>query len=98
MALKIKEDECIDCAACVEPCSNKAIYAGGEKFELSGATHNALSDSHYYIVPDKCTECIGFHDEPQCIPNCPVDCIIKDPDRQETKEQLLEKKKKLHGE
>ncbi len=21
----------------------------------------------YYIVTDKCTECVGFHDEPQCL-------------------------------
>ena len=28
----------------------------------------------YYIVTDKCTECVGFHDEPQCAAVCPVDC------------------------
>jgi hypothetical protein len=25
-----------------------------------------ISDEVYYIVPGKCTECKGFHDEPQC--------------------------------
>jgi ferredoxin len=32
----------------------------------------------YYIVPGKCTECKGFHDEPQCAAVCPVDCCIPD--------------------
>jgi ferredoxin len=34
----------------------------------------------YYIVTDKCTECTGFHDEPQCAAVCPVDCCVDDPD------------------
>jgi ferredoxin len=50
----------------------------------------------YYIVSDKCTECQGFHDEPQCAAVCPVDCCIKDDDNVETPEQLLEKKASLH--
>jgi len=50
----------------------------------------------YFIVSDKCTECVGFHDEPQCAAVCPVDCCIKDEDVVETEEQLLEKKKSLH--
>ncbi|MBI4232267.1 ferredoxin family protein [Candidatus Peregrinibacteria bacterium] len=97
MALIIKTEECIDCGACVEPCPNHAIYSGGEEYEFEGKNFAALSD-HYYIVPDKCTECVGFHDEPQCITNCPVDCITKDPNRQESEGQLVEKKKKLYGE
>jgi ferredoxin len=31
-----------------------------------------VSDDLYYIVPDKCTECVGFHEEPQCAAVCPV--------------------------
>lgn len=50
----------------------------------------------YYIVTDKCTECVGFHDEPQCAAVCPVDCCVDDPDYRETEEQLLEKKAFLH--
>jgi len=32
----------------------------------------------FYIKPEKCTECIGSFDEPQCVSVCPVDdtCII----------------------
>ncbi len=52
----------------------------------------------YYIVPDKCTECHGFHDEPQCAAVCPVDCCIDDEDNEETEEQLLAKKEMLHVE
>ncbi|MBL7963210.1 MAG: 4Fe-4S dicluster domain-containing protein [Flavobacteriales bacterium] len=50
----------------------------------------------YFIVTDKCTECQGFHDEPQCAAVCPVDCCVDDPDHRETKEQLLAKKAFMH--
>jgi ferredoxin len=50
----------------------------------------------YFIVPDKCTECVGFHDEPQCASVCPVDCCVDDPAVRETKEALTEKKEKMH--
>ncbi len=80
MALMITE-ECINCGACEPECPNEAIYQGAEFFEID---------------PEKCTECVGFYDEPQCIAVCPVDCIVPNPDYQESKEQLLEKFKKLH--
>ena len=60
--------------------------------------HDALSDEFYYIVPDKCTECKGFHDEPQCAAVCPVDCCVPDADHEESEEELLAKKAWLHGE
>ena len=50
----------------------------------------------YYIAHDKCTECVGFHDEPQCAAVCPVDCCIKDDDNVETEDQLKSKKESLH--
>jgi ferredoxin len=50
----------------------------------------------YYIVTDKCTECVGFHDEPQCASVCPVDCCVDDPDYRESKEDLSSKKDKMH--
>ncbi|MGQ3015362.1 MAG: 4Fe-4S dicluster domain-containing protein [Flavobacteriales bacterium] len=50
----------------------------------------------YYIVPDKCTECVGFHDEPQCAAVCPVDCCVDDPDIRETRDELISKKDRLH--
>jgi ferredoxin len=50
----------------------------------------------YYIVTDKCTECVGFHDEPQCASVCPVDCCVDDPDFRESKDDLLAKKEKMH--
>ena len=55
-----------------------------------------VSNEYYYIVPDKCTECVGFHEEPQCAAVCPVDCCVPDPDRVESKEFLLERKARLH--
>jgi ferredoxin len=50
----------------------------------------------YYIVTDKCTECVGFHDEPQCAAVCPVDCCVDDENYRESKEDLLKKKDRLH--
>lgn len=81
MALKII-DECINCDVCEPACPNEAIYQG---------------DIIYEIDPQKCTECVGHFDEPQCMVVCPVDCIIKDPEQPESPEALLEKYKKLTG-
>lgn len=64
----------------------------------SDAPQNPVSDDVYYIVPDKCTECKGFHEEPQCAAVCPVDCCIPDDNHVETEAELLDKKAFLHGE
>jgi ferredoxin len=82
MALIIN-DECINCALCVEECPNDAISEG---------------DEIYVINPDLCTECVGFYDEPQCANVCPVEACVPDPDHRESKEELMEKKKQIHGE
>lgn len=58
--------------------------------------HKPVSNEVYFIVTDKCTECKGFHEEPQCAAVCPVDCCIPDEDNVETEASLLEKKAKLH--
>lgn len=55
-----------------------------------------ISDEFYYIVAGKCTECMGFHEEPQCAAVCPVDCCVPDPDHEETEDELLAKKAKMH--
>lgn len=55
-----------------------------------------VSDDYYFIVPDKCTECVGFHEEPQCAAVCPVDCCVPDPDHVENETQLLAKKERMH--
>ncbi|OHX65368.1 4Fe-4S dicluster domain-containing protein [Flammeovirga pacifica] len=62
------------------------------------ADQEPVSDEFYYIVPDKCTECIGFHEEPQCAAVCPVDCCVDDPDYRESEEELTAKKEWLHDE
>ncbi|PTD96584.1 YfhL family 4Fe-4S dicluster ferredoxin [Pseudothauera lacus] len=81
MALMIT-DECINCDVCEPECPNGAIYQGDEIYEID---------------PDKCTECVGHFDEPQCQQVCPVDCIPLNPDHQETREQLMEKFVRLTG-
>jgi len=60
------------------------------------APQQPVSADLYYIVADKCTECVGFHDEPQCAAVCPVDCCVDDEDHRESKEELFHKKDKLH--
>ena len=62
----------------------------------ANAKQKPVMDDYYYIVPDKCTECEGFHEEPQCAAVCPVDCCVPDPDRVESKEVLLARKDRLH--
>ena len=57
-----------------------------------------ISDDIYFIVPDKCTECKGFHEEPQCAAVCPVDCCIPDDENIESEEDLLSKMRYLHKE
>lgn len=81
MALLINE-ECINCGACEPECPNNAISQG---------------DTIFIIDPEKCTECVGFYDSPKCVSVCPVDCIVPDPNRKESKEELLAKKVKIHG-
>ena len=95
MAIKISE-ECINCGACQSECPNTAIYASGEEYELNGKTQPPLSSDYYYVVPEKCTECVGSHPSSKCAEVCPVDACQPDPSHSESKDQLLEKWKKLH--
>lgn len=81
MALLINE-ECVNCGVCEPECPNEAISEG---------------EDIYVIDPEKCTECVGHYDEPQCVDVCPVDCIVTDPDHTETKEELQAKYEKLTG-
>jgi len=76
-------DECINCDVCEPACPNQAIYQG---------------DAIYEIHPERCTECVGHFNEPQCVAICPVNCIIKDPAHPETEEVLRKKYEKLMGE
>ncbi|MCK9402208.1 MAG: 4Fe-4S dicluster domain-containing protein [Chitinophagaceae bacterium] len=55
-----------------------------------------ISVDTYYITPNKCTECQGFHEEPQCAAVCPVDCCVPDELYRETVEVLLAKKAMMH--
>ncbi len=81
MAYKISED-CISCGSCEAICPNKAITEG---------------ESTYVINEDKCTECIGTgKSKPQCASVCPVEAPKQNPHRKESKEQLLEKWRRLH--
>lgn len=79
MSLIITE-ECINCDVCEPVCPNEAIYMGPEIFEIN---------------PELCTECVGHFDEPQCAEICPVECIPKDADNEETQDELMFKYKKL---
>jgi len=62
MALQIT-DQCVNCWACYDVCPNDAIYD---------------DKPHFLINDDKCTECLGDHDDPQCAAICPIECAIVD--------------------
>ncbi len=74
----------------------------GEVVTPMGNAYDAESEQEpvdmdvYYIVTDKCTECVGFHDEPQCAAVCPVDCCVDDPDYRESEDELIKKKDFMH--
>ena len=78
--------------------SIKGTFTGKSGITVDAETPVApVSMDLYYIVSDKCTECVGFHDEPQCAAVCPVDCCVDDENWRESKEELLEKKSTLHA-
>ncbi len=76
----------------------KQIELEDGSFMDADTPNEPISNDFYYIVPNKCTECMGFHEEPQCAAVCPVDCCIPDPDNVENEEALLAKKAWLHAE
>lgn len=61
MAMRIT-DECIACGACEGECPVEAISEGDTQFEID---------------PNKCVECEGYADSPQCVDICPNDAIEK---------------------
>ena len=72
----IINDDCINCDVCEPECPNGAISQG---------------DEIYVIDPSLCTECVGHFETSQCTEVCPVDCIEKDPDNEESQEELQAK-------
>jgi len=82
MALYIT-DECINCDVCEPECPNGAISQGDEIYEIN---------------PNLCTECVGHYETSQCVEVCPVDCILKDLEHEETEDQLMEKYRKITSE
>jgi len=82
MALFIT-DECINCDVCEPECPNGAIAQG---------------DEIYIITPNLCTECVGHFAESQCVEVCPVDCILVDPEHEESQEVLMQRYTELTGE
>ena len=90
--------ECINCGACEPECPNTAIYQGGVEWELNGVKHPPIAADIFYIVPEKCTECVGFYDHEACAAVCPVDCCVPDPNIPEPEEVLIARARVLHPE
>ena len=76
--------------------SLKGVVETAEGSFVADEAQMPVSDEFYYIVPSKCTECKGFHEEPQCAAVCPVDCCVPDENVVETEAELLEKQSFLH--
>jgi ferredoxin len=72
MALMIT-DECINCDVCEPECPNDAIYQGQEIYEID---------------PGLCTECVGHFEVSQCVEVCPVECILVNPEHEESPAEL----------
>ena len=80
MAYKITSD-CNNCGACEPECPNTAITMGADIFEINS---------------ELCTECVGFHGQPQCAAVCTVDACVPDTAKVETEAQLMTKLKIIH--
>lgn len=66
----IIDDSCITCDACLQQCPVNAIVD-----DMSNPTGN----KRYYVQPEKCVECVGIYDDPQCAAICPsIGCITWD--------------------
>ena len=81
MALMIT-DECINCDVCEPECPNQAI---------------AMGEEHYDIDAERCTECVGHFEEPQCRQVCPVDCIPINPAVTDDSESLWARYRRLQA-
>jgi ferredoxin len=81
MSMVITET-CINCGNCEPICPNQAISAG---------------DIIYLVAQERCTECVGAFDKPQCVESCPIgDCITVDPAHTEPQEVLHARYQQLH--
>ena len=66
----IIDDSCITCDACLQNCPVNAIVDD---------MNNPTGENRYYVQPEKCVECVGFFDDPQCAAICPsIGCITWD--------------------
>ena len=77
--------------------TGEVVLPNGKKVNAD-ESQEPISDEIYFISPDKCTECMGFHEEPQCAAVCPVDCCIPDENHVETEEELFGKQRFMHPE
>ena len=99
MALMINNN-CIACDACLPACPNQAIFDKRSAAEERGyrvGEGQGIDNSIYVITHERCTECVGHFEEPQCAAVCPIgDCCVPDPDRPESSEMLLERATRIN--
>ena len=80
MAYRINK-YCVACGMCQPRCKNGAIKEGNEA---------------YVIDAGRCTECVGWYEEPRCFQACFLSAPEPDPAHKESRAELLTKWKKLH--
>ncbi len=66
--------DCINCGACEPECPVTSIFQAGVD-ENDPPNNGEL----FWINPETCIECVGWHDEPQCVAVCPVDAVVPIP-------------------
>ena len=72
--MMIINDDCINCGACASECPVDAIYEPGAKINLNDNDFTSISNEHYFIVTEICTNCSGLN-QIKCLAICPMDAI-----------------------
>ena len=99
---------CNNCGVCEIVCPYDAIYKGGSNWRKiqnryyvycdEGLEYDMFwSKEHFYVVPDRCTECIGKYPEPICMTVCTKNCLLFDESNRESEDHLRAKKEYLES-
>ena len=93
----------ISCDACLSACPKQALFEKHSDAKAGGyqVRQGQGSDGTVYVISgDRCTECVGHCEEPQCASVCPIGIAVprcaSDPVYPASKETLLSRARRLH--